>query len=142
MGEDRIERAHQDRARNVERLIRLRSKDKLMKSQAKFQGLKHISGLVPIQNSVAKGRKRPIPEGKEMLSVECAKLKQAKRIETRTKVLDDHAAMANAGEYNENLVKARSKLQAITKEKARRTARNTEGYTEGNTGYIGSSLDS
>jgi len=63
MGEDQIERGHQDRARNLACLICLQNKDLSMASQAKFQGLKYVPGLQSHQESVAKDQKRKVKEG-------------------------------------------------------------------------------
>jgi hypothetical protein len=60
MGEDRIERAHQDRMINEARLMRLRNKGLQMDSQAKFQGMKHIKEIQYIQAAVASSRKRKL----------------------------------------------------------------------------------
>jgi hypothetical protein len=58
MGEDIIERSHQDRIRKEARLIQLRNKEMKMASQAKFQGLKLVKEIQDIQAAVASRRKR------------------------------------------------------------------------------------
>jgi hypothetical protein len=61
MGEDIIERSHQDWMRNEARLIRLRNKEMKMASQAKFQGLKLVKEIQDIQAAVANSRKKKEP---------------------------------------------------------------------------------
>jgi hypothetical protein len=57
MGEDCIERSHQDRMRNEARLMRLRNKGLKMDSQTNFQGLKLNKEIQCIQAAVANNRK-------------------------------------------------------------------------------------
>ena len=113
MGEDQIERGHQDRAHNLARLICLKNKDKFMASQAKFQGLKHVAGLQSHQESVAKGRKRKLKEGRtESLAAERSNNKHLKRVEERSKTLLEHSEKVEAGEFTVPLPKPRSTIKA------------------------------
>jgi hypothetical protein len=52
MGEDRIERSHQTRERDRQRLSRLRNETKMKESQAKFQHLRMNKDLREIQEKV------------------------------------------------------------------------------------------
>ncbi len=85
MGEDRIERAHQDRMINEARLMRLRNKGLQMDSQAKFQGMKHIKEIQYIQAAVASSRKRKLTR-MVPLADERKVEKKAKRDERRNDV--------------------------------------------------------
>ena len=85
MGEDRIERSHQDRMRNEARLMRLRNKGLKMDSQAKFKGLKLIKEIRCIQVAVAGNRKRKLTR-KVPLADERKVEKKVKRDEKRNDI--------------------------------------------------------
>ena len=110
MGEDRCERAHQDRVRNQARLIRMRNKQQVMMSQAKMQGLKHVFALQEIQQAVATGRRRK-RKGEELLSKLRADEKRFRREETRDEAYAAHLIADEMGELTQQFGNTRELLK-------------------------------
>ena len=82
MGEDRIERAHQSRARIASLLMRLRDKSKLMNSQAKLHNVACLGDIQQIQSDVQMNSKRTLKR-KTSLKVERDEVKREKRNDKR-----------------------------------------------------------
>lgn len=82
MGEDRIERAHQSRARIASLLMRLRDKSKLMNLQAKLQNVACLGDIQKIQSDVQMNSKRTLKR-KTSLKVERDEVKREKRNDKR-----------------------------------------------------------
>ena len=91
MGEDRIERAHQQRERDRQRCSRLRSINKMKASQAKFQNLRMDPTIKSVQAEVENSARRSLKRSRSLKEVN-HDAKRVTRDQERMIVIDEVAA--------------------------------------------------
>ena len=88
LGEDRIERAHQVRERDRQRISRMRNYTKMKESQTKFQNLRMMGAIKKVQAVVAQSSKRKLSRDVSLAETNCRSKKIA-RDEMREEILNN-----------------------------------------------------
>ena len=94
MLEDAIERSHQQRVADEQRLIRLRSEQQIKRSQAKFQNARMIPKVCEIQEEVKNRAKRKMKNSVPLIQ-QRGSVKRAKRLVKREDSLESAKAQDN-----------------------------------------------